>query len=62
MFSVRAFYGSRQQPCPSTPDDLVQSWVPNDGVESYDPDWRGGDDGDLSSGSDWYPDGKYIDL
>ncbi len=32
--------------------------MPNDGIESDDPDWMGGDDGDLSSGNDWYADGK----
>ena len=37
---------------------MVQSWVPNDGLDSDDPDCGGGDDGDLSSGSDWYDDGK----
>ncbi len=36
----------------------MQSWVPNDGLESDDPEWGGGDEGDLSSGSDWYGDGK----
>jgi len=37
---------------------MVQSWVPNDGLDSDDPDCGGGDDGDLSSGSDWYDDAK----
>ena len=36
----------------------VQSWVPNDGLDNDDPDCGGEDDGDLSSGSDWYDDGK----
>ena len=58
MFNARSFYGSRKQAATSPPDWMVQSWVPNDGLDSDDPDCGGGDDGDLSSGSDWYDDGK----
>ncbi len=58
MSNTRSFYGSATQPDEAPPDWLVQSWVPNDGLDSDDPDWMGGDDGDLSSGSDWYADGK----
>ncbi len=46
------------QPSLPAPEWLVESWVPHDGLESDDPDWGGGDDGDLSSGSDWYANAK----
>ena len=58
MFTARSFYGSKQRPSTLSLDEVVESLVPNDGVESDDPDWGGRDEGAFSSDSDWYDDGK----
>ena len=58
MSNAQSFYCSRKQPAIAPPDWMVRSQVPKDGQESDDPDWGGGEDGDLSSNSDWCDDGK----
>ena len=46
-FSVRSFYGSRVRPSSSSARLRVESYVPNDGEDSDDPDVGGGEDGEL---------------
>ena len=60
MFTARSFYGLGKRPVLPPPDCYVLSQVPNDGVESDDPEWAGGDDGNLASSSSSSDDGKQI--
>ena len=58
MFTARSFYGFGKWPVIPPPDCHVLIQVPNDGVESDDPKWVGGDDGNLTSSSSLSDDGK----
>ena len=57
MFSATSFYGSGKRLFANPPDSSILSFVPQDGVESHDPECSGGEDGDLSSDSDFLAEG-----